>query len=796
MSQAETRSGIDSLHARAEASYRSGDFEDARAAWNEILALDPADERAREGLKLLSLVDPKWAVFEEAERAAGGEPAAEAEEIRGLVRAGQLVEARRRLDALAARLPGDEAVASLAREIAAAESRRSLVEEHLAVARGALAAGDPGRAAEVCRRVLADVPGDREAERLLEEAEAALAEAAAPGSPPAGEPAPELPLDLELDLSAVPGAPAGAVPPVLPEPGPPAGAGEAGEQARPGPGGDVLDPGTGGGETTASTTPPAGGDIPVPGTGSGSATAAGEAAGPEIPEDLPVIPLAAPPPAEPAVPGAAAAGEAGIPAGEDPADLEDLFEAARELERDAPVTEPPEPGAGLPPEPPAAGDGEAGLLVARAREELERGNTAEATQLAARALAIDAAAPGAEEILDEARRRDEDRARQAEDLVGQAVRALDEGQPHLAIPLLKQVLELIPGHLEARDLLARAEAAEAVLPEIPADADLEDVAAVPVGAPPEPETHDLRPVEEEAPAPPAEAPPPAPPGPAEASARPGRGSARRRRAPRMPGRGILVAAALLLVAAGGVAAWRLGLLPVGDTGRTAEQAPRPVRRRVKKQGPEGKQPAGPARKGGGKEAGRAARPAGAAAAGAVPAQDASRPAPRVTKRDVPGLVHRAERALRSGNEARAVELLELARQADPLDFDLVEKLETARTRLRERKDAEARLARGKQEFRQGNWPEALRIFYRIPGPYRPAGIDRWIADGWYNMGIQALKAGNVVEARRYFSDCLELAPDDEVARRHREVALRYRGQPLDDAYWMYVRALQPRPLRE
>ncbi len=247
---------------------------------------------------------------------------------------------------------------------------------------------------------------------------------------------------------------------------------------------------------------------------------------------------------------------------------------------------------------------------------------------------------------------------------------------------------------------------------------------------------------------------------------------------------------VLVLATGGVAAWRLGWLPVGNGDDAAAAAPvrRPARRKpARRAADEARKDAGDGDAAGAEEGGSAKPVAGTRAKQAAPVY---------AKKDVPRLVRQAERALAGGDEARAVELLEAARRADPLDFELVEKLEAARERLKERRDAEMRLARAKQAFRDGDWPEALRIFYRIPAPYRPAGIDRWIADGWYNLGIRELQAGDVVEARRYFNDCLELAPDDEAARRHREVALRYRGRPLDDAYWIYVRALEPRPLRE
>ncbi len=170
--------------------------------------------------------------------------------------------------------------------------------------------------------------------------------------------------------------------------------------------------------------------------------------------------------------------------------------------------------------------------------------------------------------------------------------------------------------------------------------------------------------------------------------------------------------------------------------------------------------------------------------------------PRYTRRDVPRLVARARAALRQGDEAGAVELLTIAQQADPTNFDVLEELETARDALREREDAQERIASGRDAFARGNYEEALRLFYRVPQKYRPAQLERWISIGWYNLGVLALQARSAGEAQRFFNDCLELDPQNEAARRHREVARRYRRRPFDEAYGIYVSNLELRALPE
>jgi tetratricopeptide (TPR) repeat protein len=183
----------------------------------------------------------------------------------------------------------------------------------------------------------------------------------------------------------------------------------------------------------------------------------------------------------------------------------------------------------------------------------------------------------------------------------------------------------------------------------------------------------------------------------------------------------------------------------------------------------------------------------------VGAQAAGDPAPvdrQPRPSDVPALLDRADRLTAAERYEEALSVLEAARQADPTSFEIVDRLERVRALARERQEAMERIAMGRDLFRSGSYREALRLFYRIPQKYRPARLQSWIAHGWYNLGIQSLQAGNLVEARRFFQDSLELKPSDAAVQRHQELIRRYRGRGLDEIYWAYVNRLQPRALPE
>jgi predicted lipid-binding transport protein (Tim44 family) len=191
----------------------------------------------------------------------------------------------------------------------------------------------------------------------------------------------------------------------------------------------------------------------------------------------------------------------------------------------------------------------------------------------------------------------------------------------------------------------------------------------------------------------------------------------------------------------------------------------------------------------------ASRPALAAAKPvSTPPAPAAPAAPATNGLDVGQLLGGAQAALAQHREADAVALLEQAVQQRPDDLDIQVRLEKARALLRERQAADVNIAEAKSRYAQEDYAEALRLLYRIPQPHQPAGVNRWIANGWFNLGVQRLQTTDLGEAIEYFGNCLEIQPEDGAARRARDVARRYRSVPFDDAYRIFVRNQRVRGL--
>jgi tetratricopeptide (TPR) repeat protein len=74
-----------------------------------------------------------------------------------------------------------------------------------------------------------------------------------------------------------------------------------------------------------------------------------------------------------------------------------------------------------------------------------------------------------------------------------------------------------------------------------------------------------------------------------------------------------------------------------------------------------------------------------------------------------------------------------------------------------------------------------------------ANVQRMIVDAHFNLGASALQEERLPDAVREFDEVLKVNPNDELAKRSRELANRYEGQPKDLLYKIYVKYL---PLRQ
>ena len=72
-------------------------------------------------------------------------------------------------------------------------------------------------------------------------------------------------------------------------------------------------------------------------------------------------------------------------------------------------------------------------------------------------------------------------------------------------------------------------------------------------------------------------------------------------------------------------------------------------------------------------------------------------------------------------------------------------------------------------------------------------IRRMIVDARFNLGVLALRQERLQDAMREFDEVLAVNPNDELAKRSRDLAVRYDGESKDLLYQIYVKYL---PLRQ
>jgi tetratricopeptide (TPR) repeat protein len=203
---------ISSLLTEASDRYNAGDYQGALALWREVEQLDPANEKAQEGIRMAALLL-------EAEAGPNADPRVEAvlSRVRDLLASGDLEAAREGCTLLERLAPGHPELAPLMARCgtpAVDDTQPAGVEQLLEAAREALADGREEDAARAAARALEMEPGNMEACGIL----SLTGQTGTVGTPP-----PDLPdtpaEELELDTKRQP-AVAAQAPPPSPAPSP------------------------------------------------------------------------------------------------------------------------------------------------------------------------------------------------------------------------------------------------------------------------------------------------------------------------------------------------------------------------------------------------------------------------------------------------------------------------------------------------------------------------------------------------------------------------------------------------
>jgi tetratricopeptide (TPR) repeat protein len=147
----------------------------------------------------------------------------------------------------------------------------------------------------------------------------------------------------------------------------------------------------------------------------------------------------------------------------------------------------------------------------------------------------------------------------------------------------------------------------------------------------------------------------------------------------------------------------------------------------------------------------------------------------------------ATAAFAAHDYAGAKKAFESAMRTRPLPPDLKASYDIASQQV-------AKLATAQSFFAEQRYADVISSLQplRAQDPEN-RNIQRMILDAHFNTGTLALRQDRLEDAIQSFSEVLKEDPNDDLARRSKELAERYRDQPRDLLYRIYVKYL---PLRQ
>jgi tetratricopeptide (TPR) repeat protein len=159
------------------------------------------------------------------------------------------------------------------------------------------------------------------------------------------------------------------------------------------------------------------------------------------------------------------------------------------------------------------------------------------------------------------------------------------------------------------------------------------------------------------------------------------------------------------------------------------------------------------------------------------------------------VLDRADAAYEDGDYAAAVLAYDEALKLDPQNEVARRRLEAAGEFYREQKEQLEQRGMATQAFNDGDYRNALRILYRI-SPLDEAEAERFERfkfNGWYNMGLRALKSGDCRLARSNLREAQQVDPTDKDLQWALELSGScFEGQT--EAYFDAARSLQSRAI--
>ncbi|HKB08635.1 MAG TPA: hypothetical protein VKF61_10180 [Candidatus Polarisedimenticolia bacterium] len=126
---------------------------------------------------------------------------------------------------------------------------------------------------------------------------------------------------------------------------------------------------------------------------------------------------------------------------------------------------------------------------------------------------------------------------------------------------------------------------------------------------------------------------------------------------------------------------------------------------------------------------------------------------------------------------------------DPVNMEVKEMADKAQAKIDEDQALQNEFDSTKSAFTDKDYENALRLLYRLPRDKGLGNIDLYTRNAWYNWAVVLLKAGNSRDALVKLSEDLAIDPDDAQALKLQDVAERYTNRAKDRTYYAFTDSL-------
>jgi tetratricopeptide (TPR) repeat protein len=130
--------------------------------------------------------------------------------------------------------------------------------------------------------------------------------------------------------------------------------------------------------------------------------------------------------------------------------------------------------------------------------------------------------------------------------------------------------------------------------------------------------------------------------------------------------------------------------------------------------------------------------------------------------DLDTLLERANNAFVAGEYSAAIVAFDAVLKIEPRNFEAKARMQEATEAYRAEQELRQQWVAATSLFRDGEYRSALQMIYRLPEDSEENRIrlDRYKENGWYNLGLLALRSGQCERALGHFQEAAEVDADD------------------------------------